>query len=190
MIEIIRYLLAIALLIYSLFILKTKSSKLKKIKAIFCIFVCLIISIMPFENLFLKFDTPENALNYTMNDCEVVKIVEKSNTALIIYKKDNSLETTLVIKSNQKWKLPFWPNDISLLRFDENLLTIIIREKKSNNFYVLLSVNTNTKLITDNINSVFDEFSDSEIRNYYVTYVENCTGEYIIDIDGNKYQII
>lgn len=53
----------------------------------------------------------------------------------------------------------------------------------------MIAVDPDIKSVTDNQNSNFELFSKTSMRNHYVTYVENCTDNYIIDIDGSKYQV-
>lgn len=82
MIRSLRYLLAIALLVYAIYLFRKKGLKLKIVKGIGCIIGFLIILIMPFEILFLKFDTPEQAFNYGGNNYNIIKIIEEEKTAL------------------------------------------------------------------------------------------------------------
>lgn len=89
MIRIIRCLLAISFIIIVIIFLKRKNVKFKLLKIIISILLGLIIIIMPFENLFIKFSTPESAFKKTTNNCEIVKIIEKENTALVIYQEKN-----------------------------------------------------------------------------------------------------
>ena len=66
MIKILRYLLAILFIAFIIFTLKNKTTRLKVLKIIFSVFMALIIIIMPFENLILKFDSPEQAFKYVL----------------------------------------------------------------------------------------------------------------------------
>lgn len=54
----------------------------------------------------------------------------------------------------------------------------------------MVSVNYNTQIISDNRNSCFEAFSSNDKRTNYVAYIENCNGEYIININNYKYQIM
>lgn len=92
--------------------------------------------------------------------------------------------------SNGKWKGPFWPSDQDLLSLEDNETVLITRERNSNNFYIMIAVDPDIKSVTDNQNSNFELFSKTSMRNNYVSYVENCTDNYIIDIDGSKYQLM
>ncbi|WP_305140276.1 hypothetical protein [Thomasclavelia cocleata] len=190
MFRIIRLLLALSFIIIAIVFLKRKSVKFKLLKAIICIIICLIIIIMPFENIFIKFSTPELAFKKTSNNCEIVKIIEKENTALIIYQEKSSTYATLINRTGDKWKAQFWPDKQTLTRLENGEIILVTNERKSNNFYIMVSVNYNTQMISDNKNSYFETFSSNDKRTNYVAYVENCDEEYIINIDNYKYQIM
>ena len=189
MIRSLRYLLAIALLVYAIYLFRKKGLKLKIVKGIGCIIGFLIILIMPFENLFLKFDTPEQALKYCVKNSIIIETVENEKTTLIIYKESGSTKATIINNRNGKWKAPFLPNDQDLFSLGMEGTVLITRERNSNNFYIMIAVDPDIKSVTDNQNSNFELFSKTSMRNHYVTYVENCTDNYIIDIDGSKYQV-
>ncbi len=189
MIRSLRYLLAIALLVYAIYLFRKKGLKLKIVKGIGCIIGFLIILIMPFENLFLKFDTPEQAFNYGGNNWTIIDTIENEKSALIIYDENGSTFSTLVRKSGDKWKAAFLPEDQDLFSLGMEGTVLITRERNSNNFYIMIAVDPDIKSVTDNQNSNFELFSKTSMRNHYVTYVENCTDNYIIDIDGSKYQV-
>ena len=190
MIRLIRCLLAICFTIIVIAFLKRKNFKFKLLKAFISIIICLIIIIMPFENLFIKFSTPESAFKKTTNNCEIIKIIEKENTALVIYQENNSTYATLINKIGDKWKAQFWPDKQTLTRLENGEIILLTKERKSNNFYIMISVNYNTQIISDNKNSNFEAFSSNDKRTNYVTYIENCDGEYIINIDNYYYQIM
>lgn len=189
MIRSLRYLLAIALLVYAIYLFRRKGLKLKIVKGIGCIIGFLIILIMPFEILFLKFDTPEQALKYCVKNSIIIETVENEKTTLIIYKESGSTKATIINNRNGKWKAPFLPNDQDLFSLGMEGTVLITRERNSNNFYIMIAVDPDIKSVTDNQNSNFELFSKTSMRNHYVTYVENCTDNYIIGIDGSKYQV-
>lgn len=169
---------------------RRKGLKLKIVKGIGCIIGFLIILIMPFENLFLKFDTPEQAFNYGGNNWTIIDTIENEKSALIIYDENGSTFSTLVRKSGDKWKAAFLPEDQDLFSLGMEGTVLITRERNSNNFYIMIAVDPDIKSVTDNQNSNFELFSKTSMRNNYVAYVENCTDNYIIDIDGSKYQLM
>lgn len=154
-----------------------------------CIIVFLIIVIMPFENLFLKFNTPETAFKYTTNNCDIIKVVKSNQTALIIYLEKSSTYATIFSKSGGKWKAPFWPDKQSILRLENGEIVLVTKEPKSNNFYIMITTSSDVKLVSDNQNSNFEIFLENDYWTHYVAYVSDYEGDYIININGEQYKI-
>lgn len=191
MLKMIRYIIAICLLIISIIFFKNRKEKKKKkvLKIIPSIFLSFLIIIMPFENLFLKFQFPEQAFNYSVSNCNIIKIVQNKLSALVIYEENGYTTATLIKKSNGKWKAPFLPDDQIQLKLENNEIILITKERKSNNFYIMISIKYNTKTLSDNYDSSFELYFSNKIWNSFVAYVENYKSDYIINIDGNPYEI-
>lgn len=189
MLKILRYAIGVFLLCSPTFfprLFKYKKSKAIKI-VIFILAVCIIW--IPFECLFLKFDTPEKAFKYSMNKAKIITVIEKEQSALFIYDEKGSTSAKLVNNQNGKWKAPFFPDDFILSRLENNNIFMIVKEKNSNNFYLMLTVSPDVKAVTDNYDSVFEAYYSDPYFASYVAYVENCTGDYIVNLDNEAYQI-
>ena len=189
MLKAIRYLLAISFLIIAIYFFKNRTAKLKPLKIISCTIAFIVILMMPFENLFLKFNTPETAFKYTTNNCDIIKVVKSDQTALIIYLEKSSTYATIFSKSGGKWKAPFWPDKQSILRLENGEIVLVTKEPKSNNFYIMITTSSDVKLVSDNQNSNFEIFLENDYWTHYVAYVDNNKGDYIINIDGDQYKI-
>ncbi|MCM1226057.1 MAG: hypothetical protein NC320_01355 [Clostridium sp.] len=146
--------------------------------------------LIPFENLFLKFDTPEKAFNYSHSNAKIIKIIDEDNSALVIYREKGSTYSKILYNSDDKWVSRIFPDKQILSRTENNDIYMLTKEKNSNNFYFMITVDSDVKALTDNYNSSFEIYFSNQYFVGYAAYVENCTGEYIINIDGNKYQII
>lgn len=189
MIRMLRYVVAIGLIVFVINLAKIKNVKLKTVKSVLCVILSLIIINFPFENLFLKFNSPEQAFRYTATHCKIIKIVEEKNTALVIYADNDSEAATLINKCDGKWKAPFWHNNQILSRLETHEIYLITKEKNSSNFYITITVYADTKSVSDNMGSVFEEYSRNDYYVTYVAYVEGCNENYIINIDDKSHQI-
>ncbi len=189
MLRLLRFVLAFGMLAFGINLAKRKNVKLKVVKSVLCVILSLIIMIFPFENLFLKFSSPEQAFRYTATHCKIIKIVEEKNTALVIYADNDSETATLITKCDGKWKAPFWHNDQILSRLETHEIYLITKEKNSSNFYITITVDADTKTVSDNMGSVFENYSRNDYWTDYVAYVEGCNENYIINIDDKSYQI-
>jgi len=196
MIKILRYLLALLIILLVTYIFRKNKLKLRILKAIAVIIVSLTLVIMPFENLFLQFDSPEDAFRYAVNST-IIRTVENKNTALVIHGDESAIKTALIVHYGEKWKNPFMPVRQKVLFAEEcmpNLYEVstpvlITYEPKSNNAYILVSPPYDAE-ISDNMESVFEKFSISNIRTHFVAYVENLNKNYILNINGTNYPIL
>lgn len=188
--------MALFIILIMMYIFRKNTSKLRILKTIPAVIVALTLFIMPFENLFIKFDSPQDAFRYTVNGT-IIRTVEHENTALIIYGNESAMKTALIVRDGVKWKNPFMPVRQKLLYAEEcmpNLYEVvtpvlITYEPKSNNAYILVSPPYDSE-ISDNMKSVFEKFSVSDIRTHFVAYVENFDENYILNINRTDYQIL
>lgn len=189
MLKIIRYAIAICLAIISIIYFKNKEKKKRLFKLILGLIISVAILMIPFENLVLKFNTPERALNYLSANAKIIKTIEEENSALVIYTESGHIFAITIYNCDGKWKAPFLPEDQILSRFGKNSKFLITKERNSNNFYIMISVDGDTKVISDNQNSKFELFKKSDYSTHYVAYVSDYEGDYIINIDGEQYKI-
>ena len=67
-----------------------------------------VISFIPFENIFYKFDTPQAALEYQTNK-QTCEVIETDDMSVMIYKKnDTAISTYISGKSGNGWTLPWF----------------------------------------------------------------------------------
>lgn len=127
---------------------------------------------------------------------KIIRTVEKENSALVIYG-DHEIKTALINRDGEKWKNTFLPVKHKLLYVEDCMLAlyevatpvmVTYEGKSNNNFYILVSPPYDT-VISDNMNSVFEEFYINEIKQF-VAYVENSGQNYILDINGTEYPIL
>ncbi|MDE7139014.1 MAG: hypothetical protein K2O29_11290, partial [Ruminococcus sp.] len=124
-----------------MYIFRKNTPKLRILKTIPAVIVALTL-FMPFENLFIKFDSLQDTFRYSVNGT-IIKTVERENTALVIYRNESEIKTVLIIRNGVKWKNPFMPVRQKLLYAEEcmpNLYEVvtpvlITYEPKSNNAY-------------------------------------------------------
>lgn len=196
MIKILRYLLAVIIVLGATYVFRKNKSKLRILKTIPAVIVSLILVIMPFENLFLEFSSPEDAFRYAVNGT-IIKTVEQENTALVIYQDSGDTKATIINRDGEKWKSTFLPTKQKLVcpeLYDLSTLyevvtnVLITYEGQSNNFYILVSPPYDAK-ISDNMGSVFETFSVSMLT-HFVAYVEDSDENYTININEKEYPIL
>ncbi len=197
MIQILRYLQALLIILLVPCVFRKNKLKLRILKTIPAVIISLTLVIMPFENLFIKFDSPQDAFRYAAKGT-IIRTVEHENTALVIYGDKSAIKTTLIVRDGEKWKNPFMPVRQKLLRAEECMPKLyevatpvmITYEQKSNNIYILVSPPYDAE-ISDNMKSVFEEFSVSDMSTHFVAYVENFDELYYnLNINGTDYPIL
>lgn len=121
---------------------------------------------------------PEDAFKYAVNG-KIIRTVERKNSALVVYS-DHEIKTALINRHGEKWKNTFLPVKHKLLYAEDCMLAlyevatpvmVTYEGKSNNNFYILVSPPYDA-VISDNMNSVFEEFYINEIKQF-VAYVEN-----------------
>jgi len=58
---------------------------------------------IPFEAPFLKFNTPEQAFEYSYFNEKILKVIELSDSALVVYGDASELKFTIIPKSSNEW---------------------------------------------------------------------------------------
>lgn len=206
MIPIIRYGIVFVAAIIPLIIVfrkYIKNNNQKKYIVIYLALLSVVFSIarFPIENLFLKYDSPEEAYHYTERG-EYLGTEEGENSYLIISQHKSEQKNIYLSKEKNYLKMPFSPPKEKLVSFghDPNIIASFIREEDSNNGFIVLiltysSINDKENYITDNMNSEFKRhlYSDERKNDYfhiYSAYVENLDeNNYVINIDGEEYEV-
>lgn len=206
MIPIIRYGIVFIAAFVPLIILFRKYRKnnlQKKYIAIYLVALSVVFNIarIPIENLFLKYDSPEEAFRYTGRG-EYLGTEEGENSCLIISQHKSEQKNIYLKKENDYIKVPFFAPEEKFVSFGNNphIIASLTKEEDTNNGYVVLiltysSINDKENCITDNMNSEFKRhlYSYEPKNDYfhiYSAYVENVDEDnYTVNIDGEDYEV-
>lgn len=159
------------------------------------------ISSLPFENLILKYDSPTEAFRY-LGRGDYLGTEEGDISCLLITNENSERSYIYLEKKGEYLAAPFFEVKEKIVLGDRENGTsfTLIKEKNTNNYYVIVFTTKNTKneyglvLVTDNYNSEFHRqmYSD-EVQNEYAylysAYVEDVDDEYRIYINDNEYII-
>lgn len=207
MLPIIRFGLLFAILfLISIFIIRKRKIKFfygSKNVIFYLILISVItqISRMPFENLFVKYDSTDNAF-FWLGKGDNLGTEEGKESCLIIVEKDSERSYIYLNKENEYFKAPFFEPKRKIVKFDNQvgIRVTLIQEKGTDNYYVVLLatssiINVNQEnYITDSNSSDFKRilFLDKKENNYffqYSAYVENMSDDYFIKINDNEYKV-
>lgn len=198
---ILRQIIAIVYLIFNilvLYLIKVKLNKFKVIMALIISVICFgLFSIYmgtPIEQKWIKFDTIEQAFNYSYPRCRIVKKIEKNNYAIVIYDYDNGDRTvTFFEKVDNKWLVTNGTNSKQKLYNLQQYGIITDKSTDGKKMFIAISNTTETDkemTIVDNYNTEFIyvetmENSGNMMYEYY-GIVENMKDDYYLTINGNK----
>jgi hypothetical protein len=139
-----------------------KKSKIKHKRCLYLVSLLITIILgtitcmIPFENMFLTFSSPEAAFGYVHSGI-VDLTVDGRNTAMVIAKKSNNHVYAIVPKSNDGWKLGIGLDTRRIVRqVSEGIVVEVYQYKDTDDYYiVVLDTDGGASEISDNQNSEF-----------------------------------
>lgn len=194
----VRFVISIVFFLCLVMIVRKKGKKYKgKYYAIFItvtIALYISLSFMPFENLFLTFDSPESAYEYFVSrNANIELVVDGNNCDLIVERKKDEDTLLLIPKTEKGWKISTGSNLVRVSqKLSDGFSINIYRYKNSSDYFItILNINGGVSEIFDDCNTVF--YSLEKRNNYlnkdYVTYYAHLTeftSEYYLDVNGNR----
>ena len=138
----IRFFVVLFVLIFVFFVLrKTNIIKNKRIATLIyaaCLIFGIILSVLPIENLFITFKTPQDVFWYKCVG-EIEGIIQGEDSCIIFYSKGkSSYSHEIMLKSEKGYKLPslLFTNTVSKSH-DENGIIEIYNVSNTNDYYIL-----------------------------------------------------
>lgn len=175
--------------------IKVKLSKLKKFICLFIALVfCTVISIFPVENVFVDFNSAEEAFVYARRG-DIVSICENDKSNAILFRNGDTYSTFFLNKSESDYKLcsPF--DTIQIAEITKDSITIYLYKLRgTSDFYLEIFGLTSSEIVlTDNLETdfelIYQDFSNMKIVNglfsvnYEETYKLYLNGV-LIDLDN------
>ena len=172
--------LIIILLVFITALIVNKITKTKKLKILLFIVIILSLTIITslsttsLINHFSNFKTPENAFNFTHSE-KIVDIIQGDESCMIIYKTDdNVLSWDFVLKSENKYKIPY----------DFTSKQVLQSLSKKGNFSIYNVKGTNDYYITGIIVTESDNLTIVNSDNININYI--IANEIIVDNKKQK----
>lgn len=207
MYQIIRYAFFIVLLVVVFFILRKKQIKIKK-WVVWCGLIiwllCTFLSVLvPIENLFITFDSPQAVLNYTGGVRELFFTVEGEESMLLVYmSKENAQSSEVIKKTNDGWQInPFTSRHSNVISKEEaTYICSMYQYRNTDDYYVTVHIqgklsNNMAKEaieISDNKNTVFKYYEEGESNSdfdildiTYYAYIKGFDENYVLTVNGN-----
>lgn len=185
--NIIRIAIAILLSIILIFTINKKINPNKIKKAIAIVILCCFsfasfLELIPFENNFIFFRTPQDAIHYYAND-DIEHIIYGESTCLVIIESENNTRQILKEKDGG-WEIhtAFEIKKSHMKLINTNAIYILSLKNSTDKYIYISSVFGNKLNIYDNINSVFYKTT----RGDYYAFISDFSNEYTLYINNEK----
>lgn len=166
---------------------------------ILCLVLYSVLEYVFIENLFVTFQSPEEAFRYSNKD-EVKFVVEGEDTALVVAQTDvSTFRQEIYPRSGTGWKLASTFNTKEVYKKSSGEISAFVYQyDDSNDYYVLLWWRgEEMPQITDNNNSTFCYLDVSgNAREYgytcyiYCAYVKNLNNQYLLNVNGKEISLL
>ena len=191
--NIIRNVLIVLFLIIGFIVIRNSSAQ-RKLKyyvlwTIVSFIFSFVITLLPFENIFVSFYDPESIFEYENPKATVHTVLEGEASSMCFGKStDGQIRTSVAFKSGTKWKIARLTDMESAVYTYGNLWISWYRYKGTNDYYVdIYDFRKTFDPVTDCRNTNFSVVrSDKEKEIRYYGYVPKMDENYYLEIDGEK----
>lgn len=198
MYNIIRVIIGFVFLVCSI---KTiKNSKVIRKHILYKVFTSLsviltvLLAFLPFENLFVTFDSPKAAYEYfNLGRSNIELIIEGDACDFIIDRKNDSDTYLIIPKTAAGWKIGIGSNTKRIAQKLSNGIVLYVYQYKNTSDYFITIIDTNggESTISDEYNTKFLslERSNESLGKTFVTYYAHMTdfdSQYSVIVNDNK----
>lgn len=202
----IRFSLCIIIFALTFFLLKEHilllSKKAKILVLLSCFMVFYLSLLVPFESVFLKFDTPEDSFHYSFINQNIIKTMEADDCAFVIYGTDGSqLNYTCIPKNGNQYQVRsayLSPNIEGA--FKDSLYICRVENKAGHSQLITVSQGNlrepdGKKTVNDSIGNTFSYFNCKyKSVDYYTDVYWTVTdltelSDYVLTVDGESIRI-
>ena len=176
-------------------LLKNKKRLSKKnviIAVVIMVLLCTLSGMVPIENCFLTFSTPEKAFDY-INSEKVALVVEGKETTLVIGEEGKADYVYLVLpKCSNGWKLGRGiDTKLKEQTMNEDIVISLYQYKESNDYYItILDMSGKNIEIIDSCDSSFVTFDNEEMDagfTFYFYNVSHYDKNYWVKVNEEKF---
>ena len=190
-----RILLIAGVIVATVFLIRKKCKKKPLRKWLIigaCIVLVVAINFVPFEQFFLRADTPEELFRQITPYQSVQKVIHGADSCMLIFQGDNQrYESVFYLKTKDGYRTA---NVVPWVTVAKSSLSEggfdIIRVTGTNDYYLSGTPSSKEELtVTDNLGSQFQVFqSESDGRHYYyvAAYLKGFSENYELYLNENK----
>ena len=191
--------IAIGCVLLAGFIVGIKKSKLTRKKSSYVLVACIsivlvvILSFLPFENLFITFGSPEKAYEYySIHKSDVVLVLEGDNSDLVVARKDYSDTYLIIPKTSDGWKIGIGSNTKKIAqKFDDGIAAYVYQYKNTSDYFItVLDTNGGEFALRDDYDTEFvslnndNAYSEKTFVTYYA-HISDFNSQYSVTVNGS-----
>ena len=193
--SIFRIIVFVILAIIAILILKAfhKTIDRRKIFLLLCVAVLgfMVSRMLPIEQPFVRFHTPEQAFSYTHNSKTLVKMISDENMSVAMYDQNGSLSFVIIDKDEKGWLMNNTSNGINFITANKYIV-ITAKSSLHNKMMVFVNIatygNEDSQLdIQDNLGSHYKKFEFvfyQTISKFGYTVLNTPVSNYKVNING------
>ena len=195
---VVRIIIVGVLLVFAVFAIK-KTQKLRKrvcyiISLIAAMILTTVLAFLPFENLFLTFDSPDAAyMYYNSNQSPIDLIIHGKECDFVVDAKKDADTHLIIPKTERGWQIGIGIDTKRKTRTVSNGIVVNVYQYKNTNEYFITVLDTNggRSNVSDNHNTNFFslEKNNETLQKTFVTYyahLPDVKSSYSVFVNGNE----
>ena len=180
-----------------------KNSKIVRKRILYVVFTSIsvalitVLALLPFENLFITFNSPESAYEYyNVGESNIELVVEGNECDFVIDRKNHSDTHLIIPKTADGWKIGIGLNTKRIVQKLSKGITIYVYQYKNTNDYFINILNTSggESTVSDEYNTNFYSLEkyDDVLGKTFVTYyahIPDFNAQYSIIVNDNEIEL-
>ena len=198
MFNIIRFIIGCVFLGCSITLIK-KSKVIRK-RILYIVFagisvaLMVVLAFLPFENLFMNFNSPKAAYEYYKLGKSNIELVVEGNECDFVIDHQKDSDTCLIIpKTEEGWKIGLGSDTKRIVqKFSDGVSVYVFQYKNTSDYFItVFDTNGGEAIVSDDYNSKFyslerdNDFLGKTFVTYYA-HIPNFNSQYSITVNGNK----
>lgn len=161
--------------------------------AVISLTLAMALMFLPFENIYLTFDSPDKAYEYYHFESDIKLVVDGENSDFIIDNKNDSYSYLIIPKTSEGWKVGIGSDTKRVVQNIFNGIVVYVYQYKNTNDYFVTVLDSYGGVceISDSCGSTFYSLErvSEPLGKSFVTYyghISEFDSQYWISVDGNK----
>lgn len=176
---------------------KSKAIRKRVLYAVFTglsMLLVVVLAFLPFENLFVTFDSPKAAYEYYIPGTSNIELIVEGDACDFVIDSKNDSDTYLMIpKTADGWKIGIGSNTKRIMqKISNGVVCYVYQYKNARDYFItILDTSGGQSTITDEYNTKFRplERNNDSLKKSFVTYyahIADFNPQYSVTVNGKK----